>query len=234
MLQYAYTETMNTENFAYLNVIREHLQTRLAERNALERELREKIAELDAAIEREQRYYEEELEAAGLKLDSSKADIKSKGLRKASEIILRHKGILSKENLIDILIHNGFDFRDSQPGRAVYMALATDPNIRMYKDGSFEFVGGGVKGGKQARRGGALSLRQGLVQMFLSKQNEPMSVEEAVAEVTELDVWSPTPDIIASVTALLRHKDLFEKIGDRYRLKQEVFQAKKEEIKEDA
>ena len=85
---------MNTENFAYLNVIREHLQTRLAERNALERELRAKIAELDVAIEREQRYYEEELEASGLKLDSSKADIKSKGLREASETILRHKGRL--------------------------------------------------------------------------------------------------------------------------------------------
>ena len=131
---------MKNENFAYLNVIREHLKARLAERNALEKEMGEKIVQLDVAIEREQKYYEEELEAAGLKLDSRHSDIKSKGLREVCETILRHNGRMSKERLVAILIHNGFDFRDSQPGRAVYMALATDPNIRMHEDGSFEFV----------------------------------------------------------------------------------------------
>lgn len=218
---------MKNEDFAYLNATREHLQSRLAERDALERELREKIAQLDVAIEREREYYEAELEAAGVTLNSGCPDIKSKRLREASEIILRHKGRISKERLVAILVHNGFDFQDTKkPGRAVYMALATDPNIRMYEDGSFEFAGDGVKGGKQAKRGAPLSLRQGLVQLLLARQNKPVSVEEAVAEVTELEVWSPTPDITASVTALLRHQNLFEKAGDKYRLKPEVFEAK--------
>lgn len=96
-----------------------------------------------------ERFYEMELKRLGLKAEQVRLPLEEKARfmgmspREACTGLLKERGEMTLEELVQELIEGGFEFRGRSPRRTVNMALMGREDIERLEGGRFRYVGKG-------------------------------------------------------------------------------------------
>jgi hypothetical protein len=216
-------------NPEFLELLRHRIESLKAEIQDLENrkgELDSQANRIRQRLKRTEDYYRNECQEEGVTLPLEKLDLMGKGAREACELLLQHNEKMTKDQLVNALVSHGFDFKGKSPGRVIFWALVSNPSIRMSEDNAFEYAKEGVMGTQASMQRSRPSLRQGVIQFFVQKQNAPASLEQILEELKRLGTTTMSGNLKDALSGVLNLDD-FERIDEGYRLKPRIFQKRK-------
>jgi hypothetical protein len=151
-------------------------------------------------------------------ITSEFADMKS--AREAIHSALQKYGDMDKQQLKDVLIRGGFNFRSKKPIPVIHFALVSDKKITITEKGAYQWVG------YSKSRPEVLSLPKAIIKFFRERNNEPATVDEVFEGITKMGVRTTSKDIKGNVESILMYnkENKFNRSwDDKFNLKPDRF-----------
>jgi CRISPR/Cas system CMR-associated protein Cmr5 small subunit len=140
--------------------------------------------------------------------------------REAIHIALQKYGDMDKQQLRDVLIKGGFNFRSKKPVPVIHLALVNDKKVTITEKGTYQWIG------YSKSRAEILSLPKAIIKFFRERNNEPAIVDEILEGIIKMGVRTTSKDVKGNVESILmfsKDSKFNRSWDDKFSLKPDMF-----------